>query len=60
MVNSIKRFKRRAFARTAVRVAYDAVAEEFAVLDEVLKARAASRLTPVQIAELDRRRRPNI
>jgi transcriptional regulator with XRE-family HTH domain len=51
MASSFKKFKSRALARPAIRRAYDALAEEFAFLDEVLKARAASGLTQAQVAE---------
>ncbi|OGA49903.1 MAG: transcriptional regulator [Betaproteobacteria bacterium RIFCSPLOWO2_12_FULL_62_13] len=51
MTSSFKKFRTRALARPAVKKAYDALAEEFAFLDEVLKARAASGLTQAQVAE---------
>ena len=51
MTSSFKKFRIRALARPAVKKAYDALAEEFAFLDEVLKARAASGLTQAQVAE---------
>ncbi len=51
MASSLKKFKARALKRPAVKRAYDALAEEFAFLDEVLKARAASGLTQAQVAE---------
>ena len=51
MTSSLKRFKRRALSRPEVRAAYDASAEEFAFLDEVLKARAESGLTQAEVAE---------
>jgi transcriptional regulator with XRE-family HTH domain len=51
MTSSLKQFKRRALARPEVRVAYDASADEFAFLDEVLKARAQSGLTQAEVAE---------
>jgi hypothetical protein len=44
MTSSLKQFKRRALSRPAVKAAYDASAEEFALLDEVLKSRAESAL----------------
>lgn len=50
MSNSLKTFKRRALARPEVRAAYDASAEEFAFLDEVLRARAESGLTQAEVA----------
>jgi transcriptional regulator with XRE-family HTH domain len=51
MTSSLKQFKRRAFARPEVKAAYAASAEEFAFLDEVLKARAQSGLTQAEVAE---------
>ena len=51
MTTSLKRFKRRALSRPEVKAAYDASAEEFAFLDEVLKARAESGLTQAEVAE---------
>jgi transcriptional regulator with XRE-family HTH domain len=51
MVSSFKKFRSRALARPAVKRAFDALAEEFAFLDEVLKARADSGLTQAQVAE---------
>ena len=45
MTSSFKKFKTQALARPEVRKAYDDLAEEFAFLDEVLKARAAAGLT---------------
>ena len=50
MSSNLKQFKRRALARPEVRAAYDASAEEFAFLDEVLKARAESGLTQAEVA----------
>ena len=50
MTNSLKQFKRRALSRPEVRAAYDASAEEFAFLDEVLKARSEAGLTQAQVA----------
>ena len=50
MSNSLKAFKRRALSRPEVRAAYDASAEEFAFLDEVLRARAESGLTQPEVA----------
>jgi len=46
----LKQFKRRAFARPGVKAAYEASAEEFAFLDEVLKARAEAGLTQAEVA----------
>ena len=51
MASSFKKFKSQALARPGVRKAYDALAEESAFLDKVLKARAASGLTQAQVAE---------
>jgi transcriptional regulator with XRE-family HTH domain len=50
MVSSFKKFKTKALSRPEVRKAYDELAEEFAFLDEVLKARAASGLTQAEVA----------
>lgn len=51
MASSFKQFKRQALARPEVKAAYDALADEFAFLDEVLKARAESGLTQAEVAE---------
>lgn len=51
MASSLKRFKSRALARRDVREAYDALGEEFAFLDEVLRARAEAGLTQAQVAK---------
>ena len=50
MANTLKQFKARAFARPGVKKAYDDLAEEFAFLDEVLKARAETWLTQAEVA----------
>lgn len=50
MTSALKQFKSRAFARPDVKKAYDDLAEEFAFLDEVLKARAGSGLTQAEVA----------
>lgn len=50
MSSPLKRFKARALARPDVKKAYDDIAEEFAFLDEVLKARAESGLTQAEVA----------
>ena len=50
MTSTLKQFKARALARLEVRKAYDALAEEFSFIDEVLKARAASGLTQAELA----------
>ena len=52
MERTLKQFKTRALAKPAVREAYDQLADEFAFLDEVLKARAASGLTQAEVAAL--------
>ncbi len=51
MASSLKSFRERALKRPAVKKAYESLAEEFAFLDEVLKARAESGLTQAQVAE---------
>lgn len=51
MSSSLQRFKHRAFARPDVKEAYDALDDEFAFLDEVLRARAESGLTQAEVAE---------
>ena len=50
MASNLKQFKARALARTDVKKAYDELAEEFAFLDEVLKARSESGLTQAEVA----------
>ena len=50
MTSTFKQFKARALTRLDVRKAYDALAEEFSFIDEVLKARAASGLTQAELA----------
>lgn len=47
---SHRTLRARALARPDVKKAYDALAEEFLLLDEVLKARAASGLTQAEVA----------
>jgi transcriptional regulator with XRE-family HTH domain len=51
MRNSLKHFKARALARPEVRREYDALSEEFELLDEILKARAEAGLTQAELAE---------
>lgn len=46
-----KELKARALARTDVRAEYDQLGEEFAFLDEFLKARAAAGVTQAEVAE---------
>lgn len=50
MATSLKQFKTRALARPEVRREYDRLAEEFAFLDEILKARAEAGLTQAEVA----------
>ena len=50
MRTSLKDFRARALARADVRREYDALAEEFELLDEILKARAAAGLTQAEVA----------
>lgn len=50
MTSTFKRFKARALARPDVKKAYDELAEEFAFLDQVLKARAEAGLTQAEVA----------
>jgi len=50
MASNLKEFKRRALARTDVKIVYDELAEEFSFFDEVLKARAESGLTQAEVA----------
>jgi transcriptional regulator with XRE-family HTH domain len=50
MNSALKRFKARALSRPDVKRAYEDVAEEFAFLDEVLKARSESGLTQAEVA----------
>ena len=51
MATSLKQFKARALARPEVQREYDRLAEEFAFLDEILKARAEAGLTQAEVAE---------
>lgn len=51
MAGNLKQFKTRALSRPSVRKAYDALEEEFSLLDEMLKARAASGLTQAEVAK---------
>lgn len=50
MPKSLKAFKARALARPDVRSEYDRLADEFAFLDEILKARAESGLSQAAVA----------
>jgi len=47
----LKRFRTRALRRRSVRAAYAGLEDEFAFLDEVLKARASAGLTQAEVAE---------
>lgn len=51
MTSTLKQFKKRALARPDVKAAYDASAEEFAFLDEILRARTEAGLTQAEVAE---------
>ena len=51
MSADLKRFRTRALRRRAVRDAYDGLEDEFAFLDEVLKARARAGLTQAEVAK---------
>jgi transcriptional regulator with XRE-family HTH domain len=50
MGNNLKDFRARALARADVRHEYDALAEEFDLMDEILKARTAAGLTQAEMA----------
>jgi len=50
MTSNLAQFKARAFARPGVKKAYDDLGDEFAFLDEVLKARAEAGLTQGEVA----------
>jgi transcriptional regulator with XRE-family HTH domain len=49
--SALKRFKARALKRPEVRKEYEGLADEFAFIDELLKARASAGLTQAQLAE---------
>jgi predicted transcriptional regulator len=51
MKSNLARFRRRAFRRPGVRKAYEDLEEEFAFLDEVLRARARAGLTQAEVAK---------
>src|SRR5574340_254773 len=51
MRSSLKHFKARALARPEMRREYDALAEEFELLDEILKARAEAGFTQAELAQ---------
>jgi len=50
MPKTLKDFKARALARPDVRREYDRLADEFAFLDEILKARAEAGLSQAEVA----------
>ena len=50
MRKDLKEFRARALARRDVRQAYDRLADEFAFLDQILKARADAGLTQAEVA----------
>ena len=50
MASPLKQFAARAFARPGVKKAYRELADEFAFVDEVLRARAAAGLTQAEVA----------
>lgn len=50
MSSSLKQFAARAFARPGVKKAYDELAEEFAFIDEMVRARAEAGLTQAEVA----------
>ena len=50
MADALGRFRRKAFERPGVKAAYDALADEFAFLDQVLRARAEAGLTQAEVA----------
>jgi hypothetical protein len=51
MVSTLKQFKAKALAKPGVKKAYDELAEEFAFLDEVLKARTSTGMTQAEVAK---------
>ena len=51
MPSNLQQFKKKAFAKPGIRAAYDELPEEFAFLDEVLKARTKAGLTKAEAAE---------
>ena len=50
MAKTLKAFKARALSRPDVRREYDRLSDEFAFLDEILKARAESGLSQAEVA----------
>ena len=51
MPSNLQQFKKKALSKPGVRAAYDELAEQFAFLDEVLKARTKTGLTHAEAAE---------
>lgn len=51
MPSTLKEFKNPALARPDVKEAYEQLDEEFAFLEEILKARTAASLTQAEVAE---------
>jgi predicted transcriptional regulator len=51
VTSNLQQFKKKALAKPGVSAAYDELAEEFAFLDEVLKARSKTGLTQAEVAE---------
>jgi transcriptional regulator with XRE-family HTH domain len=49
--SALKRFKAQVLKRPEVRKEYEGLADEFAFVDELLKARASAGLTQAQLAE---------
>ena len=50
MTSTLRKFKASALARPDVKKAYDELTDEFAFIDEVLRARAGSGLTQSELA----------
>ena len=57
MPSNLQQFKKKAFAKRGVRAAYDGLAEEFAILDEVEDAHAPANVTQAGAAERTSRNR---
>jgi transcriptional regulator with XRE-family HTH domain len=51
MTSTLRQFKARAFARPGVKQAYDALDDEFAFFDEILRARVEAGLTQAEVAQ---------
>lgn len=50
-MSALKQFKHRALSRPEVRREHDRLEDEFSLLDEILKARAAAGLTQSEVAQ---------